>query len=198
MTSLDNLPMRLQCPDYNVGICNKAGCPQFLQDVTREGIDDDGNQLYGGRCIVNGETEAFHDIPEKLFCDARQVVETISAKKVRAKGTCSYARRRLFSSAYAGKKHKSFQIAEDSSSITVNKRVFKLSRQADVTIADHAFRYASDTQNGFTIPFSSKDYNSLSKECKEFVKIWIEREGRKGLGNKRYTDYARFRTENLI
>lgn len=49
----------VECPDFTSENCKKQGCPRFLCRVSKRGIDDDGNQLYGGACILNGETEWF-------------------------------------------------------------------------------------------------------------------------------------------
>ena len=51
--------VKVECPDYVNRICHQAGCPRFLSRVSKDRIDEVGQQLFRGACILNGDTEWF-------------------------------------------------------------------------------------------------------------------------------------------
>ena len=178
---------RVECPDY--GSCSKAGCPRFLVRVSKQGIDDDGNQLYGGACILNGETEWFDGcLP---FREQKQQVKTDSAfpganaKKGRYRGHSQFDGQRIHQAIESDSRKQSFKISG---------REFKLTRPIDWQVADQFLQAVKDREDGYVINMSTADRNRLSQAGKDFVKHCIDRQ-RVANPNKgqKYTGKARIK-----
>lgn len=82
--------VKVECPDYLNRICHNTGCPRFLSRVSKDLIDDSGQQLYRGMCILNGDTEWFYGcLPFKEECSQVETLPETSnnpGKKGRYRG----------------------------------------------------------------------------------------------------------------
>ena len=192
--------VKVECPDYVNRICHNAGCPRFLSRVSKDHIDDDGQQLYRGACMLNGDTEWFSGcLPYKgneplLQTEANTVesMETVN-NETRKNSGAGKKRRWKGRSEFAGKTTEGFTIDQDSTILKYKGQTFHLTRGGEWDLVDRAIRSAQNHDTSYTIPLPPRDLNAFSEEGKRFVNLFIDREERKGTGNNKFTGLVRLK-----
>ena len=183
----------IECPDFADGICHQKGCPRFLCRVTRQGIDDEGNQLYGGACILNGETEWFDDclpyqggVPDQqILVDASDDTPT----KVRRRGRSNFDGQRV---------HQDIESDSQEQSFKINNRKFKLTRSIDWEVADRMLKAVHDRESGYVIDLKTSECNALSQGGKDFVRYCLDRQNlSQPVRGQKYTGKARIKPDLL-
>ena len=183
----------IECPDFADGICHQKGCPRFLCRVSKQGIDDEGNQLYGGACILNGETEWFDDcLPYQEDVPSQQISDDTNndaPRKVRHRGRSIFDGQRV---------HQDIESDSQKQFIKVNNRNFELTRPIDWAVADRMLRAVRDRESDYVIDLTTSECNALSQEGKAFVKYCLERQPlAKPIRGKKYTGKARIKHDLL-
>ena len=191
--------VKVECPDYVNRICHQAGCPRFLSRVSKDHIDEVGQQLYRGACILNGETEWFSGcLPYKgdepvLQTGANTVESMVTVNNETRNSGAGRKHRWKGKSEFAGTTTEGFTIDKDSTVLKYKGQTFILGRGGEWDLVDRAIKSAQNRDTGYTIPLPSGVLNAFRAEGKRFVRLFIDREPRKGKGNQKYTGLARLK-----
>ena len=193
MTSSATSEPKVECPDYGTGVCHKVGCLRFLVRISKQGIDDEGNQLYGGACISNGDTEWFDGCREFTGERPNETTSTGNNAEYHPK------RRYRGKSCFDGTKvHQDIESDSTQNYMKIKGREFKLTRNIDWTIVDRMLHAVQDMEDDYVIDLPTKDYNGLSKACKDFVAYCLDRqELEHPVRGQKYTGKARIKP-NLL
>lgn len=179
--------VKVECPDYVNHICHNVGCPRFLSRISKDLIDDNGQQLYRGGCFLNGDTEWFSGcLPYKEESSQIQTAPETSSNPGKMR------RHRGHSIFDEQKVHQDIESDSRKQFIKVNNRKFKLTRSMDWQIADQFLKAVQDREDGYVINVSTADNNRLSQAGKDFVKYCLERQRIPNpIKGQRYTGKAR-------
>lgn len=171
MTSSATPELKVECPDYDTGVCRKVGCPRFLVRISKQGVDEEGNQLFGGACMLNGDIEWFDGcLP---FQGEIETIRDIPSTN----GNKSWKGRHRGKSIFDGiTVHQDIESDSSKQFIKVNNREFKLTRTVEWVIVDRMLGKIKDFDYGFTIDLSTKEHNGMSDEGKAFVSYCLDRE----------------------
>lgn len=193
MISSATSEISVECPDYGTGICRKAGCPRFLVRISKQGIDDEGNQLFGGACMLNGDTEWFDGCLQ--FTGQRPNETTTTDNKAKSRSKQRYRGKSCFDGI---KVHQDIESDSTKHYIKIKGRDFQLARTIDWTIADRMLHAVQDKETDYVIDLSAEEYNGLSKACKDFVAYCLDRqELEHPVRGQKYTGKARIKP-NLL
>ena len=193
MTSSATPELKVECPDYDTGVCRKVGCPRFLVRISKQGVDEEGNQLFGGACMLNGDIEWFDGCLQ--FTEQRSIETTTTGNNAESHPKRRYCGKSCFDGT---KVHQDIESDSTKHYIRVKGREFKLTRNVDWDIVDRMLHAVQDKETDYVINLSADEYNGLSKAGKDFVAYCLDRqELQHPVRGQKYTGKARIKP-NLL